>query len=87
MVRVSEVKKGQNIRFPSKNEQTQKLIYTKKELEICTNIEGFPVARISEQVMAPALETTRSAAAYAKCRECMNLKQYKKKKKHHLISN
>jgi hypothetical protein len=31
------------------------------------------VAKISEQVIAPALETIRSAAAYAKSIECKNL--------------
>lgn len=36
-------------------------------------MEGFPVANISQQVIAPALETIRSAAAYAKSIECMNL--------------
>lgn len=39
-----------------------------------TRMEGFPVAKISQQVIAPALETIRSAAAYAKSIECMNLK-------------
>lgn len=36
-------------------------------------MEGFPVAKISQQVIAPALETIRSAAAYAKSIECKNL--------------
>lgn len=36
-------------------------------------MEGFPVAKISQQVIAPALEMIRSAAAYAKSIECMNL--------------
>lgn len=37
-------------------------------------MEGFPVAKISQQVIAPALETIRSAAAYARSIECKNLK-------------
>ena len=42
-----------------------------------TRIEGFPVAKISVQVIAPALETTRSAAAYAKSILCKNLQGFR----------
>ena len=42
-----------------------------------TNIEGFPVAKISEQVIAPARETMRSDAAYAKSIECKNLHNFR----------
>lgn len=40
-------------------------------------MEGFPVAKISQQVIAPALETIRSAAAYAKSIECKNLQHFR----------
>lgn len=42
-----------------------------------TNIEGFPVAKISEQVIAPARETIRSATEYAKSIECKNLRKFR----------
>lgn len=42
-------------------------------------MEGFPVAKISQQVIAPALETIRSAAAYAKSIECKNLHNFRAK--------
>lgn len=42
-----------------------------------TNIEGFPVAKISEQVIAPAREMMRSAAAYANSIECKNLHNFR----------
>lgn len=44
-----------------------------------TKIEGFPLANISEHVIAPALEITRSAAAYAKSMESKNLDSFSRK--------
>lgn len=49
--------------------------------DLTTRIEGFPEAKISEQVIAPALETTRSAAAYARSTVCRNLNNFPLKKK------
>lgn len=46
---------------------------TKIKNKFTTRMQGFPVATISEQVIAPALDIIRSAAAYAKCIECKNL--------------
>ena len=48
-----------------------------KRLRSVTRMAGFPVTSSSEHVIAPALETTRSAAAYAISIERKNLVKLK----------